>query len=668
MAYFYRNYRRRWWRPRPYHRRRRRRPFRRYRWRRYRVRNKKLKYLRLKEWQPKVIRKLSVKGMYCLFQCNHRLLNRNYTQYKEDIPPEGIPAGGGYSLNVFTLDSLFTEHEKARNKWSRGNKNLPLIRYTGCEFKIYRPKYTDALVKFQNCYPMKATNLTYTGTQPYIMSMSLGTKRIKRLSDTANKKPYKKFKFKPPEQMTNKWFFSADLAKKGLILVAATAADFNNIYISPYSESDTISFKVLNTKIFQNRHFATLPTSGYHPKDGFWLWASENGSNDPQFKQMIFLGDTTQYKQGHAIHTLEGITDDSTIADAINKLTQTTDNWGNPFAEIYMDKIHRIWRTNNSPTITLSQHKDKKVTENISKLGFTEVQQELYFNVRYNPNRDKGYNTQIYFLTNWQEKTGWDPPTNPNLILTGFPIWLIVWGWTDYHLRLSEITNIDTHYLTVIQSDAIEPQNLHLDAWVILDKTFTHGDSEWHEDHGRTDWDNTHWYPMTHYQMQTLENIAQSGPMTAHLADKKTEELHCEYTFYFKTGGCVPPMDKITNPSNQPIYPIPTNIANANSLQSPTEPIETYLYSFDERRGEITQTAADRISKDYKSAKHLFTDTTTTGTDIEALQTFPKIQDSSEEEETQETPLFQQLIKQRLKQQRIRQRIQQLLIQLQQST
>lgn len=604
--------------------------------------------------------------MYCLFQCNHRLLNRNYTQYKETIPPEGEPSGGGYSLNVFTLDSLFAEHEKARNKWSRGNKNLPLIRYTGCEFKIYRPKYTDALVKFQNCYPMKATNLTYTGTQPYIMSMSHGTKRIKRLQDTNKKKPYKKFKFPPPQQMINKWFFSADLSKQGLILVAATAADFNNIYISPYSESDTISFRVLNTKIFQNRHFATLPTTGYHPKDGFWLWASTNGASDPEFKDMIFLGDTTQYKRGHEINTIPQ-EQKLNIGKAVTYLTQHTEIWGNPFAEPYLDKKQRIWFTHNSPTITLSSYSNKSINTPISSLGFTEVQQELYFNCRYNPNKDKGYNTQIYFLSNWQEKTGWEPPLNPNLILTGFPIWLIVWGWVDYHLKLSEITNIDTHYLTVIQSDAIEPQSLHLDAWVILDKTFTHGDSEWHEDHGRTHWDDTHWYPMTHYQMNTLENIAQSGPMTAHLADKKTEELHCEYTFYFKTGGCVPPMDKITDPTKQPIYPIPTNIANANSLQSPTEPIENYLYSFDERRGQITQTAADRIKQDFTTPTSLFTDTTTTATDIQALQTFPKIQDSSEEEETEETPLFKQLINQRLKQQRIRHRIQQLLIQLQQS-
>lgn len=127
-------------------------------------------------------------------------------------------------------------------------------------------------------------------------------------------------------------------------------------------------------------------------------------------------------------------------------------------------------------------------------------------------------------------------------------------------------------------------------------------------------------------------------------------------------------MDKITDPSKQPTYPIPTNIAEPNSLQSPTEPIGTFLYTFDERRGQITEKAAERITKDPFSSKTLFTDSTTSGTEVPVLQTFQTQENSSEDEETQETSLFKQLIRQRNKQQLIKQRIQQLLIKLQQQT
>nr|UGV38414.1 MAG: ORF1 [TTV-like mini virus] len=662
MAYYYRRWRNNYWKRRRYPWRRPRRAFRRRRWHKRWVRKRKLSYLRLKQWQPKVIRKLCIKGMYCLFQANHNLLTRNYTQYMDSIPPEGIPSGGGFSLNRFTLDCLYNEHEKARNVWTKGNKNLPLIRYTGCEFKIYRPKNTDAVVKFQNCYPMTATPLTYTSTQPYIMMMSKGSTKISRLDNTFKKKPYKKFKFPPPQEMTNKWFFSQDLANKGLILIAATAANFENMYISPYSESDTISLRFLNTLLFKNRHFNKLPTNGYHPKDNFWLWATVNGDTDPKLTDMVFLGNTVTYQEGKDISKIQPT---GTIQELLQKFTKLSD-WGNPFHEKYMDKKVRIYYTTSPPAIHLSSHSSKTVTTKIKELGFNTLDQEFFFYGRYNPNRDKGQDTSIYFLKNYQEESGWQPPTNKNLILTGFPLWLIVWGFLDYHLKLAEIPHIDEDYIICIQSKAIEPQIPPQEAYILLDKEFTHGDSEWHDGEGRTQWDNNHWFPMSHYQHRTIENLGKSGPATAKLGKFVNAELHCEYKFYFKVGGCVPPMDKITNPSLQPTYPIPTNIADPNSLQSPREPIETFLYCFDERRGQITETAAQRITKDIKPTKTLFTDSITTGTDVPVLQTFQETQDSEEEEETKEATLFQQLQQQRIKQHNIRRRIQQLLTQLQQ--
>lgn len=580
----------------------------------------------------------------------------------ESIPPEGIPSGGGFSLNRFTLDCLYNEHEKARNVWTIGNKNLPLIRYTGCEFKIYRPSNTDAVIKFQTCYPMTATPLTYTSTQPYIMMMSKGSSKISRLNNTFKKKPYKKFKFPPPQEMTNKWFFSTDLANKGLILIAATAANFENMYISPYSESDTISLRFLNTVLFKNRHFNKLPTNGYHPKDNFWLWASVNGSTPPKLTEMVFLGNTATYQEGKEISKIQPTGNISTLLTKFNKIS----DWGNPFHEKYMDKKVQIYYTTSSPAIHLNQHSNKPVTTEITQLGFNTLDQEFFFYGRYNPNRDKGTNTSIYFLKNYADETGWQKPTNPNLILTGFPLWLITWGFLDYHLKLAEIPRIDEDYIICITSDAIEPQIPPQEAFIMLDKEFTHGSSEWHDEEGRTGWDNNHWFPASHYQHRTIENIGKSGPAVAKLGKYINAELHCEYKFYFKVGGCVPPMDKITDPSKQPTYPIPTNIADPNSLQSPREPIETFLYSFDERRGQITETAAQRITKDIKPTKTLFTDSITTGADVPVLQTFQKISDSEEEEETQEATLFQQLQQQRDKQQRIRRRIQQLLIQLKQ--
>ncbi len=222
-----------------------------------------------------------------------------------------------------------------------------------------------------------------------------------------------------------------------------------------------------------------------------------------------------------------------------------------------------------------------------------------------------------------------------------------MWGLRDYHIKLGDMQHMDTDYVMVIQSKHIEPQDIGLKYYVILDKKFTHGDSEWQEGHDRTQWDNIHWHPILHYQHRSIEDIAQSGPAVPKLGQYKMAELHCEYKFYFKIGGCIPPMEEITDPAKQTPFPIPTNINGPNSLQSPDTPIESYLYEFDERRGQITSKAAKRIKKDFTTSKTLFTDTETTGTDVPILQTLQEIQDSSEEEETEEATLFEQLLNQR---------------------
>ncbi len=51
-------------------------------------------------------------------------------------------------------------------------------------------------------------------------------------------------------------------------------------------------------------------------------------------------------------------------------------------------------------------------------------------------------------------------------------------------------------------------------------------------------------------------------------------------------------METICNPINEPVYPVPDSQLQTPSLQSPTTPLETFLYKFDERRGQITAKAA----------------------------------------------------------------------------
>ncbi|UJO01888.1 ORF1 [Anelloviridae sp.] len=658
-------YRKRWWRPhwrRNYRRlwtRRIRGPFRRKRWRRRRHRvRRKLRSIILREFQPSHIKKLTIRGLYCLFQANHKRLNKNFAQYEATITREGLPGGGGYSILRFNFESLYEQHQLVHNMWSTSNKYTPLFRYLGCSIKIYRPEIVDAVVKFQTCYPMSASQFLYTGTQPSVMMMSRGCKRIPSKKTKPYGKPYRKYRLPPPQQMKNQWYFMSQLVKTGFVLIQSCAASFDQYYISHSAESQTISFETLNTKLFQNMNFKSLPTSGYSPKDNATMWGMTNGTD--QWGNMIFLGNTIEYQLGHSLNQLkdEMTTTPKTWGEVVEKYLSNRKYWGNPFHEHYISKKVNLWYSTKTAALTL-QGKDFN-TKVAPTTGLTTLDQEFIFQCRYNPNIDKGDTCRFYLKSNWKENEDLLPPTDKDLEIDGFPLWLSAFGFVDYQIKLGKVTSVPTHYTVIFQNSYVQPK---LDYYLPLDTYFTTGNSEYLQ--GLTGWDRTNWYPMVTHQDDSLETIAQCGPGMAKLGKNTTDECKCEYKFYFKVGGCAPPIEKIKNPSEQPTYPIPNNFLEQPSLQSPEEPIETFLYNFDWRRDQLTETATQRIITDYSITKPLLSDSTTTGTDVPVHQTHQKEFLQTEETETETEALFQQLFHQQQQQQQLRYRIKQLLNKLQ---
>lgn len=627
-------------------------PIRRRRRRRYKRRvRRKLKSISIRQWQPNTIRTLCIKGLYCLFQANHKRLNKNFAQHEADITPEGLPGGGGFSILRFNLACLFEQHELVHNYWNKSNKHLPLFRYLGGTIKVYRPEFVDAVVKFQTCYPMSASSLLYMGTQPSIMMMSKGCKRIPSKKTKPYGKPYRKYRIPVPQQMSNKWYFQAHLAQTGFVLIQSSAASFDQYYLSHHAESQTISFYTLNTKFFLNLNFKSIPTSGYSPQQTYSIWAQGNGED--KWKDMILLANTIEYQKGKEIQEMTG-----NWTQKKDLYLSNRQHWGNPFHEHYISKKVQLWLSTLPPSQTLqNKQENETVTESTS---FTKITQEFAFLCRYNPQRDKGINTKLYLKSNWKENETLDPPPDTDLIVQGFPLWLSVFGFVEYQIKLGKVTQIPTHYMTIFQSNYVTPK---LTYYLPIDKYFLEGNSEYLQ--GRTGWDNTNWYPMITHQDDTLETIAQSGPAMAKLDKNVTDECKIEYKFYLKVGGCAPPIEKVADPSDQPTFPVPNNILEQPSLQSPEEPIETFLYNFDWRRHQLTATAADRITKDYSLENFMFTDPTATATDVPVHETLQKTFQQTEETEAQEKTLFQQLNEQYQQQQQLRQRIKLLLNTLQ---
>nr|UGV34384.1 MAG: ORF1 [TTV-like mini virus] len=653
--YFYRpRWRRnRWFRP-----WRTRRAFRRRRRRRkayYRgVRKRKAKQITLKQWQPITIKKTIIRGFYPAFLTNKHRITNNMTKYIDTIAPTHFDGGGGFAISQFTLNGLYELFIKAQNWWTQSNCWLPLIRYFGCQLTFYRSENYDYVAHVHRCLPLKATDDLYMASQPYIMLMSKKCIKIHCKQNSKSKKPFKKVFVKPPTQYTNKWMFQADMCNQPLLIVQTAACSFDRMYLAADWQSTTVGFISLNTQSFVMHNWNNPPTTGYHPQTTQYLYGTQNGASQPMKEKvtnLIYLGTTKSMSTGVPITNTQGL----------NQLATKETMWGNIFIPHYFSQEGAVFVSQKSPH-DLQQHysgagASKLTTDTIeTSTIFTPKSTPNYIYCRYNPLADKGTGNKIYIVSNTLDQTPWQPPTSAKLIRENLPLWVIGFGYLDWQKTLNETIKIDTDKILVIQSPYITPKQTY---YVPLDQSFIDGRSP-HKENDITDYDEQHWYPKVAFQMESINSIVSSGPGTIKLPKESSAEGHYSYKFIFKLGGCPPPMDKICNPVNQPVYPVPNNEQPSTSLQSPRTAIQTYLYNFDERRGEITTKAAKRIKKDYETEKTMLPFAGQSSMDVRASPETSPAQTPEDSEEEEES-IHLQLRQLRRKQKLLRKRILQLL-------
>nr|UGV35843.1 MAG: ORF1 [TTV-like mini virus] len=633
--YRYRNWRRRRpyrWRTRGFVRRQRFRRRRAYRVRRRRIR-KKLSKIRVHEFQPETIRLCKIKGTKCLFQGGYDRRSNNYAQYIGSIVPEHEPGGGGWSLMVFSLDSLWEDYEHLQNIWTTSNAGLPLCRFLGVTMKFYQQEYTDYVVNYDLCWPMKDTPLTHANSHPQRMLLQKNKIVVPSLLTKRRKKPYVKKFIQPPAQLKNEWYFQKDLAGVDLLMLTTTACDLRNSFISPPAKSNNITLTSLNTNFWYNRNFQRpSATTGYSPKNNTYMYTQGNGTTaTPTNKaQLIYLGNSIDYQPG------------SKLPNSQSEGGQMT-TWGNPFYHLYTQTDIPIYVSQMPPT-TLPTNVTGKITETTQYLGVK---------VRYNPEKDTGEGNMAYFLPN-TTGSGWDPPEDPNLRIEGFPLWVMLWGWADWIKKLAHIGKVDENYMLVVRSSFFDSQ---LPAYVFLDDSFWNGEGPYKTQ--MSTYDHFHWYPQFKYQKLSIETISTSGPYVAHTPSQNALQAKCIYSFKFKWGGCPRTIEKIYAPSSQPTWITPHNFTIGSKIQNPrTNPL-TYIYPWDTKRDIITEKALQRIQEQQETDELLSKSTgipSTSRSDPKPI--LQKTQESDQEtssEEEEKTPLQLQLNKLRRRQRLLKQ-------------
>lgn len=636
----WKNYRKPW-RRRWIYRRRPKTTFRRRTRRHQRVRRrrhfrKKLKKITVKEWQPKTIKKCKIKGNIELFVCGKLRLGHDYTNYKESFTPVGEPSGGPWSIQLFTLDALFTEFLKHRCIWTKTNMGLPLARYTGCTLTFYKSLHTDYIVTWSNCPPFTVTMDMYLNTQP-MRQLLYKRKIIVPKLTYGSKKRYKKVKIKPPAFMSTKWYFQQDICKTGLLLVTATACSLQQPYCPDNQISYNYTFYSLNTNFFQNPCFEKFGTTGYTAKTiqgkHFKLFAPKStvtSGHPTKWKDVIPLVNTNEYTtpvNESKLNNYNGFTDKN--------------NWENPFTWYIREHYPHIYYTNEWPT-----------SSNFDTGGANFVEfDDMYWEIRYNPDKDTGIGNKIYFKRNNDDEQGtiFDYPSKKELIIENYPIWLVFWGWIDFLARTVEMQEMFEHWYFVIETKFFWPKR---DRYLLLDKYFV-----FPKETTLTLHDKLKWHPKFEQQEEVQSLLAEAGPFSPKINTSESIQANMGYSFFFKWGGCPANMEEIISPCNQDRFPIPNYQQPGFTIQDPKTPKTHYLYKWDEKDGILTKKATKRLKTDSEHELSF-----TEGTKLQPpVQTHETSEDETSETEESETPLQQQL-------QQLRQQYRQIQLQFQQLT
>nr|UGV34831.1 MAG: ORF1 [TTV-like mini virus] len=632
------------------------------RWvRRYFKPKRKLRKITLSEYQPHSIRKCTIKGMLCLFQTNEQRISYNFDMYEESIVPEKLPGGGGFSIKNISLQSLYEEHIMGHNVFTHSNLEYPLCRYRGTKLRFYQSANIDYIVTYLNSWPLRSNLKMYNSMQPTVHSLHKNKIIVPSRATKPLRKPYKTVFIPPPTQMKNQWYFQYNIANTPLFMLRTTATSLLHWYIGTRSQSTNITIISLNTTMIQNRKFNKV-TEQYSNRNlgtiKYYLYSTKavySNIQNIKLLDLICLGNTQNNIPGTSYN------DEFHSYNTTNFNTYKTNPfnyWGNPFHHTYLTEEEPVFTSSAQWSTILSKIEAKQdaTIKDLENYPFQQV--NLVNKVRYNPYKDKGINNECYFLSSLEGSHDWDPPSNPDLTNEHLPLWLLLFGFSDFQKKIGKLQQIDTSYMLVIKTPFTNPKYSHL---VPISESFYEGNSPYEDKFNQQD--QNRWYPCFQYQQEINNQICVCGPGTPKIAQGDTVEAKVEYKAYFKWGGEQPDLPLIENPQEKPTYPIPNNELQTTSLQNPTTRPETYLYRFDWRRHMLTKSATERIQKDWETKETPLFSTAPRFTETTETQT-PQEETTSEEEEQAET-LYQQLQQQRNKQLRLKHRIAQTLSALQ---
>lgn len=529
-----------------------------------------------------------------------------FSDEKYTWTPIKAPGGGGFSIDHFTLQWLYTEFIDGNNYWTHTNSSKDLCRYTGCSIILYRHPKCDFLVSYSRKPTLQPDKYYYCNHHPYQLLLRKKTRILHRQSVKPNAKQHIKIKVKPPRTMQTNWYVQSDFAERPLLELTCAAIDMSYAYISSVDTNQLITANSLSLQMYQHTNWGQSAAT--------WTpWDSAPSTLTPIY--------------------------------ATGK--------GNP-----------ITTTRKLPD-AISYDKGWFQTKILKALRFEEQAVFPIWKVRYNPKIDTGHGNMIYAKHITQDNH--DPPTHDKaVILQDKPLWQLLYGYTSYLQRIKASEHILKDYVIYIKSPYIYPHKT-VEPYLLLDQTFIDGKAPFQQELDSEQM--KLWFPTIEHQQQILNTIVQCGPYIPKWGrDRESSwDLHGHYCFYFKWGGEDIENQDAYDPSSKNQYAIDNNITETIQISDPSQQIpSSIIHAWDYRKGIITNSALKRIRENIPTDETFSTDTETPikkkkkttavqfqNQETQVLQTcLQELFEESTSQESNSQPDLQLLIKQQRQQQK----------------
>ncbi|ATX61870.1 putative ORF1 [Torque teno desmodus rotundus virus] len=146
-------------------------------------------------------------------------------------------AGGGIQTWQMTLHDFYRYHKSHLNTWSATNDGTDLARYFGTVLYCYPNDSFSYIVSWdRDLYSKDIKTYPIWLQHPYLQLLHPDHRVIWSLRHKGRAKA-KRIMIRPPAQLTNEWYFQADIAKLNLFTVRFTMFDPDNVWLTPQDAS-----------------------------------------------------------------------------------------------------------------------------------------------------------------------------------------------------------------------------------------------------------------------------------------------------------------------------------------------------------------------------------------------------------------------------------------------